>query len=63
MTLTTLVVWVLLAMSVDPLKAECTHQRVVAAYENKERCETSAKAMRNSGSDTVWECEEVQLIK
>jgi hypothetical protein len=59
----TAVVWVLLAMSIDPLKPECPHQRVSAAYVSQEACDTIAKAMRSSGADTVWECAKVRLIK
>ena len=56
-------VWVLLAMSIDPLKPECVHQRVAAVLASQESCETVATAMRVPGADTVWECSKMQVKK
>jgi hypothetical protein len=66
--LSTAAVWVLLAMSIDPLKPECLHQRVAEVFAAQERCETSATAMRAAivGTDTntvTWECSKVQFVK
>lgn len=59
----TAVVWVLLAMSIDPLKPECAHQRVASVYASQEGCEIVVKAMRTASADTVWECWKVRFEK
>jgi hypothetical protein len=66
--MSTAVVWVLLAMSIDPLKPECTHQRVARVFASQERCESVSTAMRatTAGTETntvTWECWKAQLIK
>lgn len=66
--MSTAVVWILLAMSIDPLKPECTHQRVAKVFSSEERCKSVATAMRaaiaGTETDTVtWECWKAQLVK
>jgi hypothetical protein len=62
----TVFVWVLLATSIDPLKAECLHVRVAGVYGSEATCqrvETAERAPGAPGVDTVWNCEKMQVTQ
>ena len=59
----TAIVWVLLATSIDPIKVECIHVRVAAVFTTEAGCKTVETAERAPGTDTVWNCQKMQLRK
>jgi hypothetical protein len=61
--MSTVFVWVLMAVSIDPLKPECPHHRTAAVYATQEACKAADAMERAAGSEAVWECAKMQVRK